>query len=99
MHIIVPDAPGITPDIMARMMAQWLSERLDQPFIVENHPGGGQNLGTELVVRAPADGYALLLITLAAAVNATLYDDLNFNFIRDITHVSYTHLDVYKRQR
>jgi tripartite-type tricarboxylate transporter receptor subunit TctC len=87
-HIIVPDAPGITPDIMARMMGQWLSERLGQPFIVENHPGGGQNLGTELVVRAPADGYALLLITLAAAVNATLYDDLNFNFIRDITPVA-----------
>jgi tripartite-type tricarboxylate transporter receptor subunit TctC len=87
-HIIVPDAPGITPDIMARMTGQWLSERLGQPFIVENHPGGGQNLGTELVVRAPADGYALLLITLAAAVNATLYDDLNFNFIRDITPVA-----------
>ena len=87
-HIIVPDAPGITPDIMARMMGQWLSERLGQPFIVENHPGGGQNLGTELVVRAPADGYALLLITLAAAVNATLYDDLNFNFIRDIAPVA-----------
>jgi len=87
-HIIVPDAPGITPDIMARMMGQWLSERLGQPFIVENHPGGGQNLGTELVVRAPADGYALLLITLAAAVNATLYDNLNFNFIRDIAPVA-----------
>jgi tripartite-type tricarboxylate transporter receptor subunit TctC len=87
-HIIVPDAPGITPDIIGRLTAQWLSERLGQPFVVENRPGGGQNIGTELVVRAPPDGYTLLLVTLANAVNATLYDDLNFNFIRDITPVA-----------
>jgi tripartite-type tricarboxylate transporter receptor subunit TctC len=87
-HIIVPDAPGITPDIIGRLTAQWLSDRLGQPFIVENHAGGGQNVGTELVLRAPPDGYTLLLVTLANAVNATLYDNLNFNFIRDITPVA-----------
>jgi tripartite-type tricarboxylate transporter receptor subunit TctC len=87
-RIIVTVAPGITPDIIARLMGQWLSEHLGQPFIIENRPGGGQNIGTELVVKAPPDGYTLLLITAANAVNATLYEKLNFNFIRDITPVA-----------
>jgi tripartite-type tricarboxylate transporter receptor subunit TctC len=85
---IVPFAAGITPDITARLIAQWLSERLGQRFIVENRPGAGGNIGTELVVRAPADGYTLLLVTVANAVNATLYYNLKFNFIRDLTPVA-----------
>ena len=69
-------------------MGQWLSERLGQPFIIENRPGGGGNIGTEAVVRAPADGYTLLLVGTFNAINATLYDKLNFNFIRDIAPVA-----------
>lgn len=69
-------------------MGQWLSERLGQPFIVENRPGAGGNVGTELVVQAPADGYTLLLVPAPAAINATLYDNLNFDFIRDIAPVA-----------
>ena len=87
-RIVVTVEPGITPDIIARLMAQQLSERLGQPFIVENRPGAGQNLGTELVVRSPPDGYTLELVTLANAVNASLYNDLHFNFIRDIAPVA-----------
>ena len=79
---------GLAPDIIARLIAQQLSERLGQPFIVENRPGGGNNIGTELVVRAPPDGYTLLMATSPNAVNTTLYDNLNFNFIRDITPVA-----------
>ena len=74
-------------DILARLMGQWLSERLGQPFVVENRPGAAANIATEAVVRAPADGYTLLLVPDTAAVNATLYDKLNFNFIRDIAPV------------
>jgi tripartite-type tricarboxylate transporter receptor subunit TctC len=69
-------------------MGQWLSERLGQPFIIDNRPGAGTNIGTEAVVRAPADGYTLLLVNAAAAINATLYEKLNFNFIRDIAPVA-----------
>jgi len=69
-------------------MGQWLSERLGQPFVVENRPGGGTNIGTEAVVRAPADGYTLLLASPPNAINATLYEKLNFNFIRDIAPVA-----------
>ena len=85
---IVPAPPGGPLDIVARLFGQWLSERLGQPFIVENRPGGGTNIATELVARAPADGYTLLSVVTAAAINATLYDKLNFNFIRDIAPVA-----------
>ncbi len=87
-HIIVGFAAGGPNDISARLVAQWLSERLGQQFIVENRPGAGGNVATELVVRAPADGYTLLLVPAPAAINATLYDNLNFNFIRDIAPVA-----------
>jgi tripartite-type tricarboxylate transporter receptor subunit TctC len=87
-HLIVGFAAGGPNDISARLMGQWLSERLGQPFIVENRTGAGGNVGTELVVQAPADGYALLLVPAPAAINATLYDNLNFNFIRDIAPVA-----------
>jgi tripartite-type tricarboxylate transporter receptor subunit TctC len=87
-HIIVGFAAGGPNDISARLIAQWLSERLGQQFIVENRPGAGGNVATELVVRAPADGYTLLLVGAPAAINATLYDNLNFNFIRDIAPVA-----------
>ena len=71
----------------ARLVSRWLSDRLGQSFFVENRPGAGTNIGTEVVTRAPADGHTLLLVSLANAVNATLYDSLNFNFIRDIAPV------------
>jgi tripartite-type tricarboxylate transporter receptor subunit TctC len=87
-RIIVGYAPGGTTDICARLIGQWLSERLGQPFIVENRPGAGSNVATEAAVHAPADGYTLLLATISNAINATLYDKLNFNFIRDIAPVA-----------
>ena len=87
-RIVVPVPPGLAPDIIARLIGQSLSERMSQSFIVENRPGGGNNIGTELVVRAPADGYTLLLATLPNAVNATLYANPKFNFIRDITPIA-----------
>ena len=87
-RIIVGFAPGGTFDIMARLIGQWLSERLGQPFVIENRPGAGGNIGTEAVVRAPPDGYTLLLVGTANAINATLYEKLNFNFIRDIAPVA-----------
>jgi tripartite-type tricarboxylate transporter receptor subunit TctC len=87
-RIIVPVPAGGTPDILARLIGQWLSERLGQPFIVENRPGGATNIGTEAVVRASADGYTLLLCVPPNAVNATLYDKLNYSFIRDIAPVA-----------
>jgi len=87
-RIIVGYAAGGPTDIMARLMGQALSARLGQPFIIENRPGAGSNLATEAVVRAPADGYTLLLVATANAINATLYENLNFNFIRDIAPVA-----------
>jgi tripartite-type tricarboxylate transporter receptor subunit TctC len=87
-RIVVGLAPGGTNDITARLMGQWLSERLGQQFVIENRPGAGTNIATEMVVRAPADGYTLLLVGAAQAVNATLYEKLNFNFIRDIAPVA-----------
>jgi len=85
--IVVPFAAGGGTDIVARLVGQWLSERIGQPFIIENRPGAATNVGTEAVVRAPADGYTLLLVDASATVNATLYDNLKFNFIRDIAPV------------
>jgi tripartite-type tricarboxylate transporter receptor subunit TctC len=85
---IVGFAAGGPAEILARLIGQWLSERLGQPFIIENRPGAGSNIATEAVVRAPADGYTLLLVTTANAVNATLYDKLNYNFMRDIAPVA-----------
>ena len=79
-RMIVVIAPGGAHDIIARLMGQWLSERLGQPFVVENRPGGGGNIATEAVVRAPADGYTLLMVGPAHAVNATLYDEAQFQF-------------------
>ena len=87
-RIIVGFAAGGPNDILARLIGQWLSQRLGQPFVVENRPGAGSNLATETVVRAPADGYSLLLVSTPNAINATLYDNLNFNFIRDIAPVA-----------
>jgi tripartite-type tricarboxylate transporter receptor subunit TctC len=85
---IVPFPPGGGTDIVARLMGQWLSERLGQPFVIENRPGAGTNIGTEAVVRAPPDGYTLLLVASVNTINATLYDRLSFNFIRDIAPVA-----------
>jgi tripartite-type tricarboxylate transporter receptor subunit TctC len=87
-RIIAPFAAGGNVDLTARMMGELLSQRLGQPFIIENRPGAGTNIGTEAVVRAPADGYTLLLVSPSAAINATLYEKLNFNFIRDIAPVA-----------
>ena len=87
-RVIVPFTPAGDTDLVARVMGQWLSERLGQPFVIENRPGAGTNIGTEAVVRAPADGYTLLLASPPAAINATLYEKLNFNFIRDIAPVA-----------
>ena len=86
-RIIAGFTAGGGVDITARLIGQWLSEQLGQNFIVEDRPGAGGNLGTELVVNASPDGYTLLLATVPNAVNATLYDNLNFNFIRDIAPV------------
>jgi tripartite-type tricarboxylate transporter receptor subunit TctC len=87
-RVIVPTAPGGAPDIVARLMGTWLSERLGQQFVIENRPGGGSNIGTEAVVRAPPDGYTILLASSTNAINATLYEKLNYNFIRDIMPVA-----------
>jgi tripartite-type tricarboxylate transporter receptor subunit TctC len=87
-RIIVPVAPGGALDILARLSGQWLSERLGQSFIIENRPGAGTNIGIETVVRSAPDGYTLLLIPASVAVNATLYEKLNFNFLRDIVPVA-----------
>ena len=87
-RIIVGFPPGGAADITARLIGQWLSERLGQPFIIENRPGAGTNIGTEAVAKSPADGYTLLLVSVANAVNATLHERLNFDFIRDIAPVA-----------
>ncbi len=87
-RIIVPVPPGGALDILARLMGQWLSERLGQAFVIENRPGGGTNIGIEAVVRAPADGYTLLLIPGSVAANTTLYQHLTFDFIRDIVPIA-----------
>jgi tripartite-type tricarboxylate transporter receptor subunit TctC len=87
-RIIVGWPAGGTTDIATRLMGQWLSERLGQPFVIENRPGAASNIGTEAVVRAPADGYTLLAVTATNTVNATLYDKLNFNLNRDITTIA-----------
>jgi tripartite-type tricarboxylate transporter receptor subunit TctC len=85
---IVPYPPGGTTDVLARIVAQWLSEKMGQPFLIENKPGGGNNIGVELVVNAPADGYTMLLVNPANGINTTLYKNLSFNFIRDIAPVA-----------
>ena len=87
-RIIAPTAPGGAPDILARLIGPWLSERLGQQFIIENRPGSGNNIGTEVVVRAPPDGYTLLMVSSSNAINATLYDKLNFVFLRDIAAIA-----------
>src|SRR5215471_5940794 len=86
--IIVSFAAGGPTDILARLTAQWLSERLGQQFVVENRPGGGGNIGAEAVVRSAPDGYTLLMIDATPAVNATLYDKLNFDVLRDIAAIA-----------
>jgi tripartite-type tricarboxylate transporter receptor subunit TctC len=87
-RIIVGQAAGSSSDIVARLLGQWLSERLGQPFVIEDRPGAGGNIATEGVVRAPPDGYMLLLANSQHSINTTLYDRLNFNFIRDIAPVA-----------
>src|SRR5262249_11989524 len=94
-RIIVAFAPAGSSDIVARLMGQWLSERLGQPFVIENRPGAGGNIGTEAVVRASPDGYTLLIVGGWNAINATLYDKLSFNFIRDIAPVAGIHREPY----
>jgi tripartite-type tricarboxylate transporter receptor subunit TctC len=86
-RIVVGFAAGGTTDFVARLIGQWLSERLGQQFIIENRPGGNANIATEAVARAPADGYTLITISSTNTINATLYDKVNFNFIRDIAPV------------
>ena len=88
MRIVVGFAAGGGSDIIARLMGQWLSERLGQQFVIENRPGAGTNIATETVVRAPADGYTLLLVASSDVINATFNDKLKFNFIRDIAPVA-----------
>jgi len=87
-RIIVPFAPGGATDIIARLVGQWLSERLGQQFVTENRPGAGSNVGTEVVVNAPPDAYTLLQVGASSAINMTLYEKLNFTFLRDTTHVA-----------
>jgi hypothetical protein len=86
--LIVPFGPAGATDITARLIGQWLSERLGQQFVIENRPGAGSNVGTEAVVRAAPDGYTLGLFGAPSAINATLYDKLNFNFVRDIAPIA-----------
>jgi tripartite-type tricarboxylate transporter receptor subunit TctC len=85
---IVPYPPAGTTDVLARIIAQWLSEKLGQQVIVENRPGGGNNIGTEAALAAPPDGYTMLLVNPANGINATLYKNLNFNFVRDVAPVA-----------
>jgi tripartite-type tricarboxylate transporter receptor subunit TctC len=85
---VVPYPVGGSTDVLARLMSQWLADKLGQPFVVENKPGGGNNIGTDLVVRSAPDGYTMLLVNAANGINATLYKNLPFNFIRDIAPVA-----------
>ena len=85
---IVPYPPGGTTDVLARIIAQWLAEKMGQQFVIENKPGGGNNIGTEIVVKSPPDGYTMLLVNPAHGINATLYKNLSFNVIRDILPVA-----------
>jgi tripartite-type tricarboxylate transporter receptor subunit TctC len=94
-RLIVGFAPGGATDIMARLIGQWLSERLGQQFIVENRPGAASNVATEAVVNAPPDGYTLLVATSVNAINATLYEKLNFNLIRDVAPVASIHREPF----
>jgi tripartite-type tricarboxylate transporter receptor subunit TctC len=87
-RVVVPFPAGGPADILARLMGQWLSERLGQPFVIDNRPGATGNIGTEAVVKSPPDGHTLLLASTANVINATLYDKLNFNVIRDIAPVA-----------
>ena len=87
-RIIVGFPAGSGPDVVARLMGQWLSERLGQPFVIDNRPGVGGNISTEVVVRAPPDGYTLLFVVAANAWDAALYANLNYNFMRDIALVA-----------
>src|SRR5215467_2348871 len=87
-RVIIGFPPGGSADISARLMAQWLSERLGQPFVVDSRPGASTNIATEAVVHAAPDGYILLLIAPNNAINASLYDKLNHNFLRDIAPVA-----------
>jgi len=87
-RLIIGYPPGGSADITARLLGQWLSERLGQPFVIESRPGASTNIATEAVARAPPDGYTLLLVAPANAINATLYEKLNFNFISDIAPVA-----------
>jgi tripartite-type tricarboxylate transporter receptor subunit TctC len=87
-RIVVTFPAGSTSDVLARPVGQWLSERLGQPFVIDNRPGAAGTIGTEAVVRSPADGYTLLLVSGSHTVNETLYDKLNFNFIRDIAPIA-----------
>jgi len=87
-RMVAPFAAGGPADILARLIGQWLSERLGQPFVIENRPGAAGNIGTEVVVKSPPDGYTLILAGSPNTINATLYDKLNFNFIRDIAPVA-----------
>ena len=84
MRIIVATSAGGSTDIAARVIGQWLTERLGQSFVVENRPGGGNNIGTEAAVRAPPDGYTLLMANTVNAINATLYDNLGYSFVTDM---------------
>ena len=88
MRLIVPFTAGGGTDVRARLIGQWLSERLGQQFVIENRPGAGGNIATEVVVKAPPDGYALLLVGTSSAINATLYEKLSFNFVRDVAPVA-----------
>jgi tripartite-type tricarboxylate transporter receptor subunit TctC len=86
--VVVSYPPGGTTDVLARIIAQWLTDKLGQPFVVENKPGGGNNIGAEYVVKSPPDGYTLFLVNPANGINATLYKNLPFNFVRDIQPVA-----------
>ena len=87
-RVVVPVAPGGANDVTARLIGQWLSERLGQQFVIENRPGAGTNIGTEAVLRGPADGYTLLIAGSNAAINATLFEQLNFVFLRDAAPIA-----------